>query len=131
MHFAKEMMDAKVELEKQLFECFIPKITEACLENPELNMDLDFCIENDCQMDHFRKIENSDAVLVVNHGKNGIDGYIGGAVLTEMAIAKYLGKKIFILNELPSEEELRHVLEVKLTQPIILNGDLKKIKNYV
>lgn len=82
-------------------------------------------------MDHFKKIENSDAILVINNCKNEINGYIGGAVLSEMAIAKYLGKKIFVLNNLPSVEEIRYIFEITLMQPIILEGNLEKIKNYL
>jgi hypothetical protein len=45
-----------------------------------------------------------------------------------MGIACYLKKKIFILNPIPSAEEIRYVQEIKLMQPIILNGDLSLIQ---
>jgi hypothetical protein len=131
MHFAKEMLEAQKILEENGHQCFVPLATEECLSNPELNVDFEFCSKNDCQMDHYKKIEASDAILVLNHPKNNLDGYIGGSVLTEMAIAKFLGKQIFVLNNLPSEDDIRYVFEIKLMQPTILGGDLEKIKNYV
>ena len=37
--------------------------------------------------EHFKKIKEGGALLVVNEPKNGMKGYVGGAVLTEMAVA--------------------------------------------
>jgi hypothetical protein len=128
LFFSEAILKAKQILEEFGHECLIPYSTEFFPDNPEFNNDFKFCIKNDVQMDHFRKIENSDAILVINNCKNKINGYIGGAVLTEMAIARYLGKKIFVLNNLPSTEEIRHIFEVTLMQPIILEGDLTKIE---
>jgi len=130
MHFAKEMLEAQKFLEESNHQCYLPLTTEECVDNPELNVNFDFCLEHDCQMDHFKKIEASDAIVVLNYPKNNVNGYVGGAVLTEMAIAKYLGKKIFVLHDLPDPEEIRYIFEAKLMQPTILGGDLEKIKQY-
>src|SRR5690348_4842751 len=43
--------------------------------------------------EHFKKIEKSEAILVVNMEKNGIAGYIGGNTFLEIGIAFYLHKK--------------------------------------
>lgn len=75
---------------------------------------------------YFRLIKDSDAILVVNVDKKGIKNYIGGNTLIEMAFAHVLNKKIFLLNEIP---EISYKDEIKAMQPIILNGDLSKIKN--
>jgi len=75
---------------------------------------------------HFKEIEKGDIVLVLNYKKNGRDGYIGGAVLNEMAVAFYLKKKIYILNEINKTSNFEE--EIYGMFPIILNGDLKKIK---
>ena len=76
--------------------------------------------------DHFKKIVKGDSVLVLNHEKNGRPGYIGGAVLAEMAIALYFGKKIYVLN--PLQEDVSYKEELYAMQPVILNGDLGLIK---
>jgi len=76
--------------------------------------------------DHFGKVEWSDAILVVNHNKRGVEGYIGGNTLMEMALAFYLKKPIYMLNEVSSE--LLYKQEVMGMKPIILNGDISTIK---
>lgn len=76
--------------------------------------------------DHFSKVEWSDAILVVNHNKRGVEGYIGGNTLMEMALAFYLKKPIYMLSEVSSE--LLYKQEVMGMKPILLNGDLNKIQ---
>lgn len=75
---------------------------------------------------HFNKIVNGDITLVLNYEKNGIKGYIGGAVLCEMAIALQFKKKIYVLN--PIDESCSYKEEILAMSPIILNGDLPRIK---
>ena len=75
---------------------------------------------------HFNKVTKGDFVLVLNYEKNGKPGYIGGAVLCEMAIGLHFGKKIFILN--PIQEDVNYKEEILGMKPVILNGDLSKIK---
>lgn len=75
---------------------------------------------------HFKEIEKGDIVLVLNYKKNKKDGYIGGAVLSEMAVAFYLKKKIYILNGIDETSTFKE--EILGMFPIILSGDLKKIK---
>ncbi len=74
---------------------------------------------------HFNKVAWSDAILVLNYEKNNIKGYIGGNTFLEMGVAFYLKKKIYLLNEIP---ELPYKEEILGVKPIILNGDLSKIK---
>ena len=69
-------------------------------------------------------IEGSDAVLVLNVDKNGVKNYIGGATFLEMYDAFRLGKKIYLLNEVP-DGSLKD--EIFGFQPVALNGDLAKI----
>ncbi|HZJ41819.1 MAG TPA: hypothetical protein VFD51_02275 [Patescibacteria group bacterium] len=75
---------------------------------------------------HFAEIKKGDLILILNYKKNGKDGYIGGAVLSEMAIAFYLKKPIFILN--PIDESSSFKEEIYGMQPILLEGNLKQIK---
>ncbi len=76
--------------------------------------------------DHFDKVEWADAILVVNHNKRGVKGYIGGNTLMEMALAFYLKKPIYLLNEVSGE--LLYKQEVMGMKPILLIGDLILIK---
>lgn len=75
-------------------------------------------------MAHYKKIEWSDAVLVVNEEKNKIPGYVGGNTLMEMGLAFFLGKKIFLMNQIP---ELSYKEEILGMKPVILGKDLTRI----
>ena len=75
---------------------------------------------------HFDKVVKGDITLVLNYEKNGKSGYIGGAVLSEMAIAFYHKKPIYILN--PIDESSSFKEEIYGMQPIIINGNLNLIK---
>ena len=73
---------------------------------------------------HFNKIKQADAVLVVNQTKNAVKNYIGGNTLMEIGFAYYLKKPIYLLNPIP---KLSYTEEIKAVQPVILNGNLSQI----
>jgi len=70
-------------------------------------------------------IDWSDAILVANFDKKGIQGYIGGNSFLEMGFAHILNKKIFLLNDIP---KMVYSDEIKAMQPLILNENLSRIK---
>ncbi len=76
--------------------------------------------------DHYNKIEWCEAILVVNHEKIGVSGYIGGNTLIEIGVAFYLKKPIYILN--PISAELSYRQEIYGMKPIFLNGDVTNVK---
>lgn len=84
--------------------------------------------KGDAILRHFKKIDESDCILVTNYEKKGIPNYIGGNTFLEIGYSFGKGKKIFILNELPKEKESAYKEEIMGMQPIILNGDINKIK---
>ena len=74
-------------------------------------------------------IKNMDAVLVLNYDKNK-DGetyknYIGGATFLEMYDAFRLGKKIFLMNDIPKGMLFD---EIEGFNPIILKGNIDLVK---
>ena len=77
---------------------------------------------------HYHSISESDAILVFNNEKNWIPWYVWGATLMELAVAFYLNKKIYLAFTPPSQEQLRYVQEILLTNPIILDWDFTKIQ---
>lgn len=78
---------------------------------------------------HFDEIRKSDAILVVNEEKNGISGYIGGATFSEIMMAFYFGKRIFMLNPIPAHERLAVMRdELESVRPVVLNGDISRIE---
>lgn len=83
-------------------------------------------VKHDAIKEHFNKIKESDAILVLNYDKDGKENYVGGNTFMEIGAAFLLNKKIFMLN--PISEELPYAEEIKGMKPTILNGDLKCLK---
>jgi len=129
MHFSKEMLEAKNMLEKLGHEVMVPSDVNECLKNPELNMDLNYCMESDIDKKDFDQVAKSDGIVVLNYERNDVKGYVGGATLMEIGLARHLNKKIFLLFNPPKEEDLRYALEIKVARPIVLNGDLNNISH--
>ncbi len=77
---------------------------------------------------HYKNILESDAILIVNDEKREIGNYIGGNVLIEMGQAFVNDKKIFFLNGMP--EGLSYMDEIIAINPICLEGNLEKLKEY-
>ena len=81
-------------------------------------------IKEDVIRRYYQIINKADAVLVLNLDKNGIKDYIGGNTFLEMGFAHVLNKKIYLHHDIPS---MLYTDEIKAMQPVIINGDLKKI----
>ncbi len=82
-------------------------------------------IQNDVIKRYYNTINKSDAVLVLNLEKNDTPNYIGGNTFLEMGFAHVLNKKIYLYNDIP---DLSYTDELTAMQPIVLYGDLLKIK---
>jgi hypothetical protein len=82
--------------------------------------------EYDYHRYHYDEITNrSDAVLVLNFDKNGIENYIGGNTLMELGFAYVNDKKIFLLNPIP---QMSYTEEIESVEPVVINGDLTLIR---
>jgi hypothetical protein len=131
MSFAKEMKKIQEKLMKQGHSVLVPQDTELHLSNPSfidnLSENLEHCISENVLKVGFDLIAKADAILVLNFPKNGIKGYIGTSTLMELGVAHFLGKKIFILNDVPDFNKVRWAHEVTMMQPVFLKGDLAKI----
>ena len=116
----------KDELEKMghvitLPNCYLHPETESKYRGTEKHADW-----KSGMIKHSEEVmHNIDAVLVLNYEKNGVDNYIGGATFLEMYDAFRLGKKIYMLNDIP-----KGLLEDEIIgfKPVIIHGDLSKIK---
>ena len=73
---------------------------------------------------HFDKVMWADAVLVLNHDKNGIAGYVGANTLMEMGLAFHHRKKIFLLHPIPDMDYQEEILGMS---PVVLGGALERI----
>lgn len=73
---------------------------------------------------HLEKIRQSDAILVANFDTPTVKGYIGANTFLEMGFAYVLGKKIFLLNDVPEQSNKEELLGLC---PVTLSGDCSKI----
>jgi len=129
LQFAKEILEIEKTLQNMGHETLIPLWTEQFinwLSNNRNEWSFDFA--RAWMLGHYDNISKSDAIVVANFDKNGIKWYIGWAVLIEMWVACHLKKKIFVLHDIPSADEIRYIQEVTLMQPTIINNDLSLIK---
>lgn len=79
-------------------------------------------------LDHLNKIgdDKTDAIIVLNKEKNNIPNYIGLNALSEIAVAFYKRKRIFLLNNI-----YEHYRDELIEWGCIpLKGNLEKIKEY-
>lgn len=129
MAFHKEMSKAKAILESQGHVVLVPDeldnvgMNESYLKTDEEKITNK--IEHDFIRVHFRKIEQADAILILNYRKKDIDGYIGGNTFLEMGLAFWLDKKIFLLYPIP---EMDYKTEMHAMQPIVLDGNLNLLQ---
>ena len=132
MHFAREMLEAQKKLKEMGHIAEAPCDTQEFVDDCENTTDnheenCNWCIDNDIIRKCFNSIAESDAVLLLNHSKNGVNGYIGASSLMEAGLAYYLKKKIFLLYQPPPPQEVKSSHEILIMQPTILNGDLNLI----
>lgn len=130
--FYTKIEKIKKELEKADHNIYLPN----CYNDPSTEERMKNLGKKEHQLfkaKMFKKSEDTikqmDAVLVLNFNKekDGIiyKNYIGGATFLEMYDAFRNNKKIFLYNDIP---EGMLFDEIEGFAPIILNGDLSKIK---
>ena len=128
MVFLEEMGKVKSELENNDHEVFLPHNTEGYLSGEKDPVQEEETVQNKIENDlfkyYYKVIDNSDAILVLNYDKNGIENYIGGNTLIEMSFAHILDKEIYLISSIP---DMRYTDEIEAFEPVVLGGDLGKI----
>ena len=125
--FTDEALALQKELEALGHEVLMPNgVINGLRKRPIINPIL-AKTETDAITKHIDKIRESDAILVCNYSKRGIDNYIGANTFIEMAAAHYFGKPIFVLNELPQQDYIRDEL-LAFDNMTVLDGDLTRIE---
>lgn len=133
--FMKEMVATRDQLRELGFDGWIHPNYEAFVRGEKLDQiervakgeHAAVKRENDYLRVHYKHILESDAVLVVNLKKNGIESYIGGNALIEMGQAYVNDKTIFLLNDIPN---MPYAAEIECMDPVCLHGDLKNISEW-
>lgn len=132
--FYKEVLDVQKELKKLGYKVRLPGVATIMQKsgNYDVNYyktwfkDNDYKQKTKLMKDHFKKVIESDAILVINNKKHNINGYIGGNVLMEMVLAFHYKKPIYIYY--PILKTHPFLEEVYGLNSVIINGDLQKIK---
>jgi len=130
MSFATEYLKVANELKTLWHDVSVPLWTEAFLKwERHNNWGSKELIEAEMQeqLNYFEIMKNTDCILVTNYEKNWMKWYIWWWVFMEMSVAFYMRKPIFLLNQMPSEKDLRYVQEISIMKPIIIEWNLKKI----
>lgn len=129
MSSSKEMVTIANRLRQNNHEVVLPhsaeKYADGTLDSENSYESTENKIKDDLIRDYYRKIDSSDAVLIANFDKNGIENYIGGNSFLELGFAHVLNKKIYLLNPIPI---MPYTDEIRAMQPEVLDGDLLKIK---
>ena len=132
----RQALEIQEELKKKGYKVKVPKTANIMKRSNNFDVSAyktwyknkkDYSKKTQLMKGHFKKVIESDAILVTNFDKNGLEGYIGGNALMEMTIAFHYKKPIFIYNKI--SEELPVKEEIYGLNPIFLNGDLKRISN--
>jgi predicted RNA-binding protein with PUA domain len=125
MTFFEEMKNLSIALIEKGHKVNLPEKEEPI--DPEMSEEelAKRKIEKDLIMKHYKLIKKSDAILVVNEGKKGIRDYVGGNAFLEMGFAHVLGKKIFLLNDIPQQS---YTSEIIAMNPICLKRNLSELK---
>jgi hypothetical protein len=140
--FTPKIIEIKKELEKAGHRVNIPYFTQMIIDGKMTfeeyitakEKDGDILLRGLQDVDMIRRywdfIKESDAILVLNMAKKGIENYIGGSVLMEMGFAHGWDKKIFLFNPIPERSERMHYVdEIMDMKPMILDGNLSEIVN--
>ena len=77
--------------------------------------------------EHLNKIDNSEAILVVNITKGDIENYVGANTFLEIGYAHHKKKKIYFLNPVPDQKYI--IDEILTVEPIVLNGNFLKLND--
>lgn len=126
MTFAKEMSDIKQNLEAAGHELFLPEGLEEFVDwfSQKETETLTSKEKWTLIRNHYKMIQNSDAMLVVNYDKKGIKWYIGACSLMEMGFAFILNKRIYLRTDIP---EMSYSEEILACEPIVINENLQNI----
>jgi len=123
--FAKKIIEIKDKLVDLGFEVIVPANIDLYADGKTKVEDKWRKIESDVFKEYANEIRKSDAVLIVNETKNEIKNYVGGNSLIEMAFGYINGKRMYLLNPIP---EMLYSDEIAAMKPVIINGNLRKIK---
>lgn len=129
MQFTERMMEMREKLIALGHDAFLTSLSEPFVgksDEEKEKIKIEQKMNQDAIREFWNMMQDADAILVLNLDKNGIKNYIGGNTFLEMGFAHVLNQKIFILNPIP---EMLYTTEIEAMKPVVLNGDLSKVKS--
>lgn len=137
-NFYKKVVEIQGLLEEHGFKTLIPHTAEKMKISGDFDAshyrtwlvdDKDYHKKSALMRGHFEEVDKGDVILVVNEEKHGVENYVGGNVLIEMALAFYLKKPIYLLNNLP--EQSSFLEEIIAMQPVVLKGSTNELLEHL
>lgn len=123
MKLIEKMQEIEQKLKGLGFNVYLPDTAEvsdySVMTEPE-----QYSHKNRMIINHLDKIKLGDAILVVNDRLKDTNNYIGANSFLEIGFAFSLGKKIFLLNDIPQQP---NTVEIGGMLPVCLKGDLSSI----
>lgn len=129
MQLVEQLYEICNELEKLGHDSYLTSLAKSFLgKDDEEKEKIKIYQKNnlDAIREFWRLMQGGDAVLAVNLKRKGIENYIGGNTFLEIGFAYVLNQKIFLYNPIPNIDFYK--TEIEAMRPIIINGDLSKIK---
>ncbi len=129
MQFTEKMLGLRDQLTELGHDVYLTKFASAFIGKTDQEIELiklDQKDRYDVVKEFWNLMQNGDALLVANYNKNDIANYIGGNAFLEIGFAHVLGQKIFLLNPIPDIPYYK--TEIESMKPIIINGDLTKVR---
>lgn len=126
LKFHDQMLELQKQLEVLGHTCYLPiKVEGVNYWAIDSTDRIHAKASKDLVSEHFRKIQDSDAILVANYTKHEIVNYIGANTFLEIGFAHFLGKMIFVLNPLPDQPYISE--ELASMKLVILEGNFQKM----
>lgn len=121
------MTQAAEKLREHGYEVEVPNPREGEIAYDTLDDKTRAELKDSLIREHMHHINTSDAIFVFNEDKKGIEGYIGGNTLMEMAFAFSQRIEIFLLKTPTGVSYIDEILGMK---PIILKNSTESIHEY-
>lgn len=129
MSASKEMMEASDYLAHIGYKVVVPNGAEQYATGEKSSETIQESTKNkrdgNLIQGYYNKIHASDAVLIVNPPKRGVDGYIGANTFLEIAFGHVLDKHVFVLYDYSQNKQ--YLSEIEAMNPKVLHGDLSQI----
>jgi len=129
MQLTEKMLEVRDQLRERGLDAYVTSLHQAFIgknDEEKERIKLEQKNNQDAICEFWRMMQGGDAVLALNLKKNGIPNYIGGNTFLELGFAHVLGQTIYLWNPIP--ENPIYATEIIAMKPIIIYGDLEKIR---